>query len=264
MRLIAAACIFAVAAPSLAQDAARDWDIRRDERQQVVTAYTIFDAPLGVSVRCRKGSYEALLIGLPEAAEDQTRRTIGVSFGDDRVWMQQWNVAVDRTVALSELPAPFARKLRLGGRLQLTVPDGVGPGRNLRYDLTLPVSAANIDETLTACERPLTDPRDAELAALPEDGLPVDLVWKRPPRVQYPVNNYARGFALVTCMTSPNGDLRDCIVESEHPMDGDFGDAALRAARRAAVARADGSSEPVPVKQVQFRTNFVVRGYEMR
>lgn len=264
MRLIASACLLALAAPALAQDAAADWDIARNPGERLVVAYTVFDNGLGISVRCRKGSYEALLHGLPAAPGDETSRNVGVSFGDTEQYTQRWNVAIDRTVALSELPAPFARKLRLGGRLQLVLPDGAGPGRNLRYDLTLPASSATIDETLTACERPLVDPRDAELDALPDDGLPADIVWVRGPRAEYPSNRYASGFALVTCLTSPNGALRECTVESEHPADGDFGKAVLRATRRATVGRADGTDAPVPVRMIQFSTRFIVPGYATR
>ena len=260
-RLVSVVCLLAIASPTLAQQTAPDWDVHRDARQRLVMAYTAFDNGLAISVRCRKNSYEAVVHGLPAAPEQPGTRSIGISFGDDDQWMQRWNVAIDRTVALSEMPAPFARKLRLGGRLQLVLPDGAGPGRNLRYDLTLPTSAAAIDETLTACARPLTDPRDIEREALSEGGLPVDLTWGRRPSVQYPANRYARGFALVTCLTSPNGALRDCTVESEHPADGEFGDAALRAARRATVRRTDGTDAPIPVRLVQFRTNFVVPGF---
>lgn len=262
MRLISTACILALAAPALAQDAAADWDILRNPDQRLVMAYTVFDNGLGISVRCRRDSYEAVLIGLPAAPENQPSRTVGVSFGDDESHMQRWNVAIDRTVALSELPAPFARKLRLGGRLQLVLPDGAGPGRNLRYALTLPASAATIDETLTACDRPLTDPRDAELEDLPDTGLPGDMVWVRQPRATYPSNRYGSGFALVSCLTSPNGALRDCVVESEHPADGGFGDVTLRAARRSVVGMAGQPGAEIPVRKVQFRTRFYVQGHQ--
>lgn len=261
MRLVPALCILSLAAPALAQDVAADWDVHRDARQRQVMAYTVFDAGVGISARCTDGNYEAVVLGLPEAPGDTATRTIGVAFGGDEIAMQRWNVAVDRAVAHSEMPAPFARKLRLGGRLQIVVPDGAGPGRNLRYDLTLPVSATAIDETLTACERPLVDPRDAELAELPEGGLPMGLTWASRPRMQFPETRYARGFALITCLTQPDGGLRDCAVESQHPADGGFGESALRAARRARVTLGDGAEGPIPVAKVQFRANFVVPGF---
>ena len=262
MRLVPILCILSLAAPALAQDAVADWDIHRDARQRQVMAFTVFDSGIGISARCTDGAYEAVVIGLPEAPGDAGSRTIGVAFSDDEIAMQRWNVAVNRAVAHSELPAPFARRLRQGGRLQLVVPDGAGPGRNVRYDLTLPASAAAIDETLTTCRRPLVDARDAELADLPEGGLPMGLTWARAPRAEFPETRYARGFALITCVALPDGGLRDCMVESEHPADGGFGESALRAARRGRVQMGDDSDGPIPAVKVQFRANFIVRGYE--
>jgi len=170
--------------PAMAQDATRDWDMHRNTRADSVLAYTVFDNGLGIAVRCIDGAYEALLSGLPAAPEGMTR-TLGVAFGDDEMSMQRWSVATDDTIAVGERPAPFARQLREGGRLQILVPDGAGAGRNLRYDITLPASTTSIDETLTACQRPLVDPRDAELEALPDDGLPRSFQWARRPELQY-------------------------------------------------------------------------------
>ena len=48
---------------------------------------------------------------------------------------------------------------------------GGGEGRNLRHVVTLPPSAAAINEVLTACGKPLTDPRDAEMAAINPDAI---------------------------------------------------------------------------------------------
>lgn len=262
MRLIATLCVLSLAVPAFAQDTPADWDLHRDARQRQVMAYTVFDAGVGISARCTDGNYEAVVLGLPEAPGDAATRVIGVAFGDADIAMERWNVAINRTVAHSEVPAPFARKLRRGGRLQLVVPDGAGPGRNIRYDLTLPASATAIDETLTTCERPLVDPRDAELADLPEGGLPMGLTWARAPRAEFPNTRYARGFALITCVTAPDGGLRDCMIESQHPGDGGFGESALRAARRGRVTLGEGVEGPIPVAKVQFRANFIVPGYE--
>ena len=254
----------AVALPALAQDAAQDWDMLRDPRKKLTIAYTLFNSGLGVATRCADGSYEALITGLPPAGEGETRE-LRLAFGDDELHAQRWNVAVDDTTAVSNLPAPFARKLREGGRLRILVPGGAGDGRNLMHDLALPASSTSIDETLTVCERPLTDPRDAELAGLPEDGLPANLTWRRRPRPGFPAPiRYGRGFATVLCLTSPDGSLRDCSVEAEHPRDGGFGDAALRATRRARVVNIDAPAAPVPLRRVLYRTNFILDGHQTR
>lgn len=253
----------AVALPALAQDAARDWDLHRNTRTESVLAYIVFDNGLGIAVRCIDGAYEALLSGLPAAGENETR-TLGVAFGDEEMSMERWSVGTTDTVAVGERPAPFARKLRQGGRLQILAPGG-GGGRNLRYDLTLPASSASIDETLSACERPLVDPRDVELDALPDDGLPRSLQWVRLPRAEYPSGSrYGRGFAVVSCLTNPDGTLRDCAVDSEHPHDGGFGASTLRAVRGARVRDADNPEAPLAPAMVSFRARFVIEGYETR
>lgn len=254
----------AVALPALAQDADRDWDMLRDPGKKLTIAYTRFDSGLGIAARCVDESYEALITGLPSAGGGETR-ILRVAFGDDELREQRWNVAVNDTIAVSELPAPFARKLREGGRLRILIPGGAEGGRNLLHDLTLPASSTSIDETLTVCERPLTDARDAELEALPEGGLPTSLNWASRPRPTFPDPiRYARGFATVLCLTNPDGSLRDCSVESEHPQEGGFGASALRAARRARVANADDPGGPVPLSRVLYRTNFVLDGYQTR
>jgi TonB family protein len=262
-RATTVACVLLAALPALAQDALQDWELIRDARAKAVLAHTSYDNGLTIALRCVDGGYEALLAGLPAQSSRTQSRPIGIAFGDNEMDMQRWSIATNETIAVGETPAPFARKLREGGRLQVLVPDGAGEGRNLRYDLTLPASSASIDATLTACERPLVDPRDAELEAIPDDGLPGGFTWATLPRGEYPSSSrYARGFAVITCMTSPNGQLRDCMVESEHPHDGKFGDAAMRAVRRARVAGPEGAGAPVPPGMVKFRQVFTLAGYE--
>lgn len=263
-RALTALFVCAAALPALAQDAPQDWDLHRNTRTDAVMAFSVFDNGLGIAVRCIGGAYETLLSGLP-AADDGEVRTLGVAFGEADMSMQRWSVATNNTVAVGERPAPFARKLRQGGRLQILVPGGGGNGRNLRYDLTLPASSASIDETLNACGRPLVDPRDAEMDALPDGGLPDALQWVRTPQPEFPSRSrYGRGFAVVSCLVSPDGSLRNCAVESEHPHDGGFGDSTLRAVRRARVSDAANPRAPLPPVMVTFRSRFIMEGYETR
>lgn len=253
----------AVALPALAQDASRDWDMMQDPRKKLLAAYTLFDNGLGIATRCADGGFEVVLINLPPAGR-ATSRPLRIAFGDDDLAETRWNVAVDDTVAVSELPAPFARNLREGGRLRIQVPNGTSDGRHLLYDLQLPASSESIDRTLTTCERPLVDPRDAELEALSEDGVPSNLTWAVQPQPRYPSTDYARGFAVISCLTNPDGSLRDCAIETEHPRDGRFGEATLASARRARVQNLAEPGAPVPTVQVLYRTHFIVSGYETR
>jgi hypothetical protein len=251
-----------VALPAVAQDDARDWDMHRDPRKKLLVAYTAYDNGIGLATRCVDGGFEAAIMGLPPAG-DRSSRPLRIAFGDDDLDDTRWNVATNDTVAMSELPAPFARNLREGGRLRILIPEGAADGRNLLYDLTLPASSGSIDETLTTCGRPLVDPRDAELESLPENGLPPTLTWVSVPRPRYPAPmRYASGFAIATCITNPDGSLRDCAIETEHPRDGGFGEAALSAARRARVRNTADADGTVPTGRILFRTTFFVQGYQ--
>lgn len=253
----------AVALPALAQDASADWDLARDQRKKLLVAYTQFDNGVSIATRCADGGFEAVIGGLPPAGR-ATSRPLRLAFGDGDLVESRWNVATDDTIAVSELPAPFARELREGGRLRILVPGGAAGGRNLMYDLVLPASSESIDETLTTCGRPLVDPRDAELDALQEDGVPRNLSWAVRPRAQFPNTRYARGFAVITCVSNPDGSLRDCAIESEHPRDGRFGEATLASARRARLQNLADPGGPVPPGRVLYKTHFLMDGYQTR
>ena len=269
VRHVATAALLAVlSTPSLAsaQDAVpatptaveppADWDMVRDPRKKMVAAYVSLDSGVSVILRCSDGVYDALVSGLPDAPRGDTR-VLRLSY-DDHFHAETWNVATTRSVALSALPAPFARKLREGGKVSILVPDGAGPGRNLRHDLDLPRSSAAVDETLTACGRTLVDPRDAALPDLDENGQSPNVTWARPPRPSYPFpGKYSGGFAMLSCMALPDGRLDDCLIESEFPSDGGFGKQALRSTGDARLEASDGA--PISPRLIVFRTNFVMR-----
>lgn len=256
---IAASLAWLMASPAFAQDMEpADWDIERNTSTKVVMAYSMFNVGLGIAVRCVDGGLEALITNLP--ADDADTRVIGIAFADDeRIHDQQWNVAIDNTVALSSMPAPFARNLREGGRLQIRIVGGADDGRTLRYVLELPASHAAIDETLTACDLPLVDPRDAAWANVGDDGLPTSLQWLRRPHPTYPgTPKYERGFAVVSCVADPEGRPQDCVVETEHPRDAGFGRATLSAARSARLTNSLNPDAPITPTRFSFRANYNV------
>lgn len=256
-RVLVVLAASAVASPALSQATSGDWDISRDPAKKSVLAYTVFDNGLSVGFRCIDGSFNVVMAGLPPS--DEERRTLQLAFRDDEARPTMWSSATDSTVVVGDFPAPLAREFRQGGALQVTVPGGAADGRNLRYEVELPASSSAVDEALTACDRPLVDPRDAELEAIGASGVTGGVAWDRMPRARYPSPRYAGGFVVLTCVTTPEGRLRDCVVEMEHPHDGRFGKAALDATRQARVRNAEDRTRPVPVRRISFRINFRMR-----
>jgi hypothetical protein len=249
------AAVLAVGLPALAQDAARDWDLHQDTATRSTLAYTTFDSGLSLAFRCADGSFAAVLAGLPP--ERQARRTLRLGFRGDPVHDTRWTTTTDRSVVVADYPAALAREFRQGGELKVTVPGGAGNGRDLSYIVPLPTSNAAIDQVLTECGRPLVDPRDIELEAVAEGGLTAGFEWERAPRPRFPRSRYASGFAVTTCMSRPDGALADCVIESEHPQDGGFGEAALKAAERARVRVSGDRDAAVPPRKIGFYTAFV-------
>lgn len=244
------------AAPPSAVAPPDDWDMLHDQRKKMVAAYVSLDSGVSVVLRCSDGVYDALVSGLPDAPRGETR-VLRLSY-DDHFHPETWNVATTRSTAMSAMPAPFARKLRKGGVVSIVVPDGAGPGRNLRHDLHLPQSSTAVDQTLTACGRPLVDARDAALPDLDENGQSPDVTWAQPPRPSYPFpEKYIGGFAVLSCTALPEGRLGECLVESEFPVDGGFGKQALKSTADARLKTSDGT--PVTPRMIVFRTNFVMR-----
>ena len=251
--------IIVAAGAAVAQDAPDEWEVHRDQRQRMVAAFLPTTTGLGIIVRCQSGAFTAYIAGLPE--DRRETRTIGVAFGDDEVSDRGWTSGAEGTSAFADLPAPFARKLREGGRLQLRVPGAGEGGRTVRYVLDLPPSSAAIDETLTACERPFIDPRDAELEALGDSGLPSQIEWVAQPRPQFPFGRYGRGMAVLSCVVATDGRARDCVVETEHPHDGGFGEASLKAMRGARLRNRLNPDAAIPPSRFTFRTHYVLHGY---
>lgn len=255
-QVFAAFALLAGAGSALAQDTADDWEVIRQPERDSVFAYVPTSTGLTIGFRCIDGVYGAIIAGLPEAPRNAEIRTLRIRIGDEEARDSVWNVSTDRTIALADYPASLARSMREGGTINIIVPGGGGEGRNLRHELDLPASSAAIDETLTACERPTEDPRDALLPEITESGLPGGVNWARPPAPSYPRNNYQRGYAVLTCVVQPDGALAQCEVESEFPTDGRFGRNALRGTANARIVSPGETPGQYAPRIIGFRVNF--------
>lgn len=254
---VLALVISVAAAPASAQTAGDDWDVTESPERRMFAASTTFSTGVSVILRCVNNQFDAVIAGLPAAAPGTEWRTVSLQFGEAPAGEARWFVGTNPATVISRLPARLARQLREGGLVKLRVEDPGQAGRRVRYDLELPTSAANIDRTLSACGRPISDPRDALVESLEETGLPGGMEWARAPEPRYPDGRtFDRGFVLTSCLSRPNGQLTDCIVESEFPLGGGFGEAALRAASRARVRMAADPSAPVPIRMIVYSTNF--------
>lgn len=254
-RVAAALAALSLALPALAQDVSDDWEVRRD--RDLMVADVIFDSGLALGVRCQDGGLGVVVAGLPPARG--AFRTLAVSFDDAAPQPMRWIVTGSPTAALAELPAPLARALRQGGRMNLVVPDGAGEGRSLRYALDLPASPTAIEAVMRECGKPLEDPRDALLSDGDGDQSG-DLVWSRAPDPEFPSkawdNRVGGGLAFVSCLTTDEGELEACEVESEHPMGAGFGRAGVRAMRRARVSLAEGTHGRVGGRMIVYSVRF--------
>ncbi|WP_339914732.1 hypothetical protein [uncultured Brevundimonas sp.] len=260
MRILLLASLVATFAHPVMARQVQDWDVVRNPDRHQTLVYTQFDVGLSIAARCVGNSYQALIAGLPPV--DTEQRPLGVAFGDGEIDDQTWNVTEDSRIALSSLPTQFARRLREGGTLKLRIPGGAEGGRNLLYVLDLPASNTAIDESLTACGRPLVDPRDEQTADIGDGSLPHGFSWMSRPRPEYPESRYASGFAVLSCLNDSDGRLRDCIIETEHPQDGGFGAAALHGVRRARVQATDLPKGPLLPRLIAFRVNFSLSDFE--
>lgn len=223
----------AFTAPARAQETAtQDWALVEAPERNAVIAITRFDNGITLAGRCVNGVYDVAVTGLPPARG--LSRVVRVSVGEEALTQETWTVGEDRTIAFSRLPAPFARRLAVGGQLQIAVP-GTGGQRGTRYVMDLPPSPETLERTLSACGRSLIDPRDANLDRDAPDGLSAGLDWALRPRIELPDSVRGRyvthATVTVSCSVAATGALTDCVIESEHPGGYGHGREVVRALR---------------------------------
>lgn len=245
---------------------AQDWDILQDARTKTTVALIEFDSGIRIGARCTNGDYEVLITGLPPVPRDRTERMLRIADGDEPLTDTTWTMGSTRDAAFSRLPAPFARRMAVGGRLQIGVPGERG-GRETRYVMELAPSSAAVEQTLIACGRRLVDRRDSLMGQNAPEGLAQPttgprFVWARAPRPEFPSGGprgqASRGVVTISCVARVEGSLTDCVIESEHPRGFGFGRAALSAALRSRMGGADGRSLPTDDGLIVYTTSFIM------
>ncbi|MEW6537200.1 MAG: hypothetical protein AB1448_01250 [Pseudomonadota bacterium] len=227
LRFIVALAALAAGAPVLAQESApqgEDWTLTSVPERKAVLATIDFTSGLAVAARCVDGVYDVLITGLPEAPRRDMSRELGTQAGDQQEpYTSVWTVGTRRSTAFSRIPAVVARDLAKGGKLQIIVPSTSG-GPRTRYVMDLDPSSTAIEQTLTACGRPMVDPREArakEIDGNGQDGLPDTVQWQTMPRPVFPesVNGQSplEGYVVLSCVLTDAGQMTECEPESEQP-----------------------------------------------
>ena len=227
LRFIFAFAALAAGAPVMAQESApqsEDWTLTSVPERKAVLATIDFTSGLAIATRCVDGAYDVLISGLPEAPRRDMSRELGIQAGDqEEPYTSVWTVGTQRNTAFSRIPAVVARDLAKGGKLQVIVPSTSG-GPRTRYVMDLDPSSTAIEQTLTACGRPMVDPREArakEIDGNGQDGLPDTVQWQTMPRPVFPASVNGRspleGYVVLSCVLTDAGQMTECQTESEQP-----------------------------------------------
>lgn len=229
-RLVIMALAAAVAGSAQAQDVPQ-WSLV--DRDGVTLAHTQLQSRAAIVVRCAAGQLSVLMAGVPAPTDRMSVTTILDGAKD---LTGNWWLADDGAMLMARRPARYARALASANAVSLMARS---EGPPWVVEASLPADRAPIDAVLTACDMPLSDPRDtmgladSDTPAIP----PAGLRWERQPAPRYPDRAISKGLTqgtvVMTCITGPAGALRECRAESELPGGGNFGAEAVRAANDA-------------------------------
>lgn len=248
----------ALAAPVQASE--DDWALAIDPAQRLTTASIAYSSGQSVIVTCRAGDLNVIVRGLnPDAG---LSRYAEVAIDQRPLDAQNWFHLGDGAAILSGTPAFHARQFRNGGVLGFGVgPSGLHPHVTQRFVMELPDRSEGVDQVLTACGVPLSDPRDS-LPRWNSFAFPGDSPWVRMARPEFPAAAAAAGietgFAVSSCIIGPRGEPLECRVEKESDPRAGFGNAAVRALRSARVV-VNGEGGAVPGQVLVGTMRFLAR-----
>nr|WP_316627371.1 hypothetical protein [uncultured Brevundimonas sp.] len=270
LRFTAALLTLAAATPALAQETpppVEDWMLASVPERKATIATINFTSDLGIVARCVDGVYDILITGLPEAPRRAMSRDLGIQVGDqEEPYTSVWTVGTNRNTAFSRIPAVVARDLAKGGKLQVIVPPPTPGAPRTRYVMDLNPSSTAIEQTLTACGRPMVDPREAraeEIDGNGQDGLPDTVQWASLPRPTFPESVNGRspleGYVVLSCVLTAEGRMTECQTESEQPSGYNLWRSVERSLPRARLKLSDEAAAAglsLAGRMVRFSVNF--------
>lgn len=149
-----ATCALGLAGTAVAQES-DDWEYGEDPARAISAAVARYDSGHAFAVRCQAGELRVAIDGL--SAGDQPIRQLEINRGDGRRDRLPF-LKMSDTSFLAQLPGRTARVMRGGGQIQVRAATG-SPAWRASFEL--PARSMSLDRVLTACDRPLTNERDA-------------------------------------------------------------------------------------------------------
>lgn len=173
--------------------------------------------------RCGGGLFHMMFSSAHnEAARDTHYRING---GDwERV---HWTPAAQDRLFFSQTSSRMARKFAAGGDLELRF--STASGAEILYQFDLPASVESLNDVLSECGIPLSDPRD-------DSRMAENIDWDMRPSGAdlarlYP-DRRRQGEGTILCTIILSGRLSDCEITFENPPDAGFGAATLALSSR--------------------------------
>lgn len=196
-----------------------DWDVSTDAGRRLTVASVEYESGALLRVQCQAGQLDVAISGLPASPADS--RPYARSLPDGRLIQSYWTGAPATGTLLSGEPVRDARSFKAGGALKLA--SGADAHPPLSIDLDLPSQSNGIDQVLTACGRPLVDPRDMLIAVN-------DLMLEAPSlEISDKAARYSDIRIEISCVVAA-GRLAECQSDHETPTAPEAGEDTARLA----------------------------------
>lgn len=207
-------------APAVSPPPASDdgWDFVANDT--TVAAGVTYGGGQGLIVRCENGSLQVAVsgLGVPPPRRSMTfGSTTLLTVQSDQADPQEqtWFHMPGQDIVFSGRPGFSARSLRTARKLTLRTSRTEAGDQRRRFEVDLPADSSAIDRVLTACEEPLSDPRDTIAEAIRT----VQANERRPGRTWAirpdftALREFQNGYIVASCIYGATGRLGDCRVE---------------------------------------------------